>query len=51
MAKFAEFNGDNIQHEGYTTCDDYVHGACYHWICCACFNDLKDDMNWSVATE
>jgi hypothetical protein len=27
MAKFAETEAPEILHEGYTTCDDYKHGA------------------------
>ena len=50
-AKFAEFDGPDILHEGYTTCDDSKWGACYHWVCVTCFNDLKDDMGWSVADD
>ena len=51
MAKFAEFDGENILHEGYASGDDYRHGAGYAWICGECFNDLKDDMNWSLAAD
>lgn len=47
-AKFAEFEGPGILHEGYATCDDYPRGACYEWVCQTCFDDLKDDMNWST---
>lgn len=50
-AKFAEFDGPNIQHEGYATDDDYPKGACYEWVCQACFDDLKDDMQWSAAEK
>jgi hypothetical protein len=46
FAKFAEFKGSEIQHEGYATCDDYKHGADYDWICVSCFSDLKDEMGW-----
>jgi hypothetical protein len=46
--KFAELDGADIQHEGYATCDDYPKGACYEWVCSACFADLKDEMNWTV---
>jgi hypothetical protein len=45
-AKFAEFDGADIQHEGYATCADYPKGACYEWICITCFEDLKNDMQW-----
>jgi hypothetical protein len=50
-AKFAEFDGPDIQREGYATCEDYQYGACYEWICGACFSDLKDDMDWTVAGD
>ena len=50
-AKFAELEGPDIQQEGYTTGDGYPHGACYEWICPACFSDLKDDMHWMVAGD
>jgi hypothetical protein len=46
-AKFAEFDGPDIQHEGYTTAPDYPHGARYEWVCLACFADLKAEMGWS----
>jgi hypothetical protein len=49
-AKFAEFDGPNIQHEGYATCEDYPKGAHYDWICKSCFDDLKDDMQWSATS-
>jgi len=49
--KFAEFEGPNILHEGYATCDDYRKGACYEWICQSCFDDLKDDMGWTIADQ
>lgn len=48
-AKLAEYDWEDIQHEGYTTCEDYPKGACYDWVCCACFEDLKGDMGWVVA--
>jgi hypothetical protein len=50
-AKFAEFEGRDIQHEGYATCDDYPKDACYEWVCQACFEGLKDDMQWSAVSE
>jgi len=49
-AKFAEFNEPGIQHEGYTTCDDYKRGARYEWVCVECFDDLKLDLGWTVAS-
>ena len=50
-AKFAEFEGQNIQHDGYATCDDYKHGACYEWVCRECFDELKADMGWTIVPE
>jgi len=46
---FAEFEGADIQHEGYATCDDYPKGACYEWVCSDCFKDLKEEMKWTGA--
>ena len=48
-AKFAEFDGPDIQHEGFRTCDDYKLGAGYDWVCQKCFIDLKAAMEWTVA--
>ena len=48
-AKFAEFDGPEIQHEGYASCDDYRLGAGYEWVCRKCFDDLKDDLGWTAA--
>ena len=47
MAKFAEFDGPDIQHEGYATTSDFARGAAYEWICVECFEDLRDAMGWS----
>lgn len=47
-AKFAELEGPDIQHEGYATRDDYPKGGCFEWVCQTCFDDLKDEMNWSA---
>ena len=49
--KFAEFDGPDIQREGYATEDDYPRGACYDWVCQKCFQDLRDDMKWTVAPD
>ncbi len=48
-AKLAELDGAEIQHQGYTTTDAYIHGAGYDWVCDQCFSDLKEDMGWRVA--
>lgn len=50
-AKFAEFDGPGIQHQGYATGDDYPMGARYEWVCTTCFADLKDDMQWTAAGD
>jgi hypothetical protein len=50
-AKFAEFTGPEIQHEGYATCDDYKFGAGYEWVCAECFNDLKGDLGWTAISK
>ena len=50
-AKFAEFDGPDILHEGYATCDDYPKGARYEWVCKCCFDDLRDEMRWSATAE
>jgi hypothetical protein len=46
-AKFADFDGPGILHEGYATCDDYPQGARYEWVCTACFDELRDKMQWT----
>jgi len=46
--KFAEFEGADVQHEGYATGDDYPKGACYEWVCSDCFKALRDEMQWTV---
>lgn len=45
-AKFADFDAPDIQRAGYTTGDDYRHGARYEWVCEECFRELKDVMGW-----
>ncbi|HYW59011.1 MAG TPA: hypothetical protein VE909_00695 [Xanthobacteraceae bacterium] len=50
-AKFAEFEGPEIQHEGYATDSDYKLGAAYEWVCQECFDDLRNDLQWSVSPE
>ena len=49
-ATFAEFDGPDIQHEGYATCEDYKHGARYDWVCRDCFEDLKEFMGWKLVS-
>jgi len=48
-AKFTEDGDADIQHEGYATGDDYRLGAAYDWVCRSCFEDLKEEMQWSAA--
>ncbi|AWN53717.1 hypothetical protein [Methylobacterium sp. 17Sr1-1] len=50
-ATLAEFDGPDILHEGYATCDDYERGACAEWVCAQCFNDLKDNLGWTTLPE
>jgi hypothetical protein len=49
-AKFAEFEGPEIQHEGYATREDYKLGADYDRVCVTCFSELKDEMGWAEVT-
>lgn len=42
-AKFAEIEGDDVLHEGYSTPDDY------DWICDTCFSDFQELFKWEVA--
>ena len=49
--KLAEFDGPDILHEGYATRHDYQKGARYEWVCQRCFDDLRDEMQWSAASE
>jgi hypothetical protein len=51
MAKFAEYDGPHIQKEGYTSCEEYSHGANYAWVCVQCFDELHEQMGWTVANE
>jgi hypothetical protein len=50
-AKFAEFDGPGIQHEGYATGDDYHLGAEYEWVCRECFEDLRNDLDWTAPSD
>jgi hypothetical protein len=51
----AEFDGKDVQREGYATCEDYAHGARrgarYDWVCRDCFEDLKEFTGWKLAGE
>jgi hypothetical protein len=48
-AKFMEHGSDRepTETEGYTTGDDYLHGAEYEWVCRTCFSDFRDAMGWT----
>lgn len=50
-AKFAEFDGPDIQHEGYATQNDYPKGSSYEWICQTRFADLKEDLHWLMVDK
>jgi hypothetical protein len=41
-ATFMETDGPEILTEGYATHDEY------RWICSQCFQDLKEEMNWTL---
>jgi len=47
-AKFAEWDGPEILHEGYTTTEQHPPGVGYHWVCEQCFDDLRSEMQWQV---
>jgi hypothetical protein len=36
--------------EGYTTTAEHQHGADYHWICPACFDDFVESFGWRVVS-
>jgi hypothetical protein len=44
-AKFAEFDGPRIQHEGYVAKGRLGEER---WVCRECFEDLKDDLGWTL---
>jgi hypothetical protein len=44
-AIFAVRDGPDIQYEGYAACDE-DDGVYRHWVCLACFNELKSEMGW-----
>ncbi|HTR83083.1 MAG TPA: hypothetical protein VMI56_01295 [Reyranella sp.] len=48
-ATFAEFDGQDILHEGYATGPDYFKGARYEWVCSPCFDELASRLNWKAA--
>ncbi|MGA9794596.1 MAG: hypothetical protein WBQ17_03575 [Rhizomicrobium sp.] len=50
MAKFAEFEDPEILREGNASDARYKNRPGYYdWVCAECFNDLKDEMNWTEA--
>ena len=50
-AKFAEFDGPDVQHVGPTTGDDYKFGADYEWVCPRCFSELQPVLGWTEADD
>ncbi len=50
-AKFAEWGGPNILHEGYATTDKYELGEDYDWVCPNCFDELHVEMGWRLINE
>ena len=48
-AKFGEFDGPEIQHEGYATTEAFVHGADYDWVYLECFGLFCEPMDWKEA--
>ena len=46
FAKFADFDGRQILHEGYATTAESEWGEDYHLVCPTCFAELRDVMNW-----
>ena len=50
-AKFSDGDGLDTLHEGYTTGDDYKHGARYEWVCDECFAKLKEKLSWSIGSS
>ena len=50
-AKFAEFDGPDILHYGYATCEDYIYGVEYEWVCERCFTDFNPVMEWKVVGD
>jgi len=48
-AKVAEFEGQEIIHEGYVTLPDNSKNDRYQWwICPECFSDLSMTLGWAV---
>lgn len=48
-AKFAGFDGPEIQHSGYATGDDYKHATGHHGIRPECFPECFDDLKADMA--
>ena len=46
-AKFAESDGADILHEGWTIGEGYPKGADYEWVCLECFAALNGEMGRS----
>jgi len=49
MVKFAQYEGEDILHEGYASDDRYKERPGYFdWVCADCFRDLKAEMAWTL---
>jgi hypothetical protein len=48
-AKFADFEGPEVLHEGYATGPDHPKGTGYAWVCPLCFEELADMLKWKSA--
>jgi hypothetical protein len=48
FAKFAEFEGPDILHEGFASADRHKDRPGYFdWVRADCFRDLRDEMGWT----
>ncbi len=47
-AKFAEWDGPDILHDGYATTAEYDKGEDYEWVCPTCFVELREQMGWRI---
>ena len=48
FAKFMEGESNDALHEGYATGPEHHGREGYDWVCQSCFDDLKQEMGWSV---
>jgi len=47
----AEFEGENVIHEGYASLATEKWPADYHWVCPECFEQYGNRMNWNCTTQ